>query len=369
MNLGELKSVVGVKKLLLENKDFKSIQQAVKHYNTTLNKKLTNDEVYEIIRKEHNEQLKETFRKIEETKQVAKQKREVIKQKKQQQFQTNNDRFMMFNLPDNLAGCYLALDEFNERDAFYSYRNMMSRRQNKINAFTFDIKSMMDIHARIMSLYKNQKNAFKINVQFGFIFQYKDDKDILRYKVWNSTSNKFLVEGFYVNNKQKINELVSKITLPKIMKYVDSMRPSSSNKLIGVFQMRVKIFDMEHRIGANIPLPEFILKSRNINSMVESKNNMCFWNCLAYHETNKRECYGLGKELYEKYYETKPNKTYGGFDIFNEIEPFETKMKLGINIFELDEETNQLTRIRHADDEENYMNLLLYNNHFSYIKI
>lgn len=365
MSLGELKSVIGVKKLLLDNKDFKSIQQAVKHYNSTLNKTFSNDEVYEIIRKDYNEQLKETFRKIEEMKQAKKQKRQA---KKEQKRPLDNYRFMVFNIPDSLDRCYKALDDFNERDAFFSYRNLISRRQNKVNAFTFDIKNMSDIQTNIMNLYKNQKNAFKINIQFGFIFQYRDEDNFLQYTAWNATSNKFLVEGFYVNNKKKVDELLSKITYQKIEKYITLMSPSSSTKTIGAFQMRVKIFDMEHRIGANIPLPDYILKSQNINSMVESKNNMCFWNCLAYHQINKRECYGLGKELYETFYGTKPNKSYGGFDIFNEVEPFETKIKIGINIFELDEESNQLTRIRHAEDEENYMNLLLYNNHFSYIK-
>jgi hypothetical protein len=145
------------------------------------------------------------------------------------------------------------------------------------------------------------------------------------------------------------------------------MIPESSTQLIGIYSMTVKIFTMDHRIGSNIKLPEFIMKNQNINSMIDSTNNMCFWNCYAFHKSKERKCFKLGKELFEKYYEVKPNKSFKGFDYYNEILPFEEKENIGLNVFELNG-NNELVCIKHSENEDNYMNLLLYLNHFSYIK-
>ena len=93
---------------------------------------------------------------------------------------------------------------------------------------------------------------------------------------------------------------------------------------------------------------------------------MCFWNCLAYHEIKNKRCANKGKELYEQFYGTKPNKDYPGFDIVNELEQFELNTNKYINIFEMTED-NKFNYVRKSDCEDNCINLLLYQNHFCYI--
>ena len=42
----------------------------------------------------------------------------------------------------------------------------------------------------------------------------------------------------------------------------------------------IRIYGMEHNIGANVELPEILAKSRSIINP-ESTNNMCFWNVMG----------------------------------------------------------------------------------------
>ncbi len=43
------------------------------------------------------------------------------------------------------------------------------------------------------------------------------------------------------------------------------MRPTSAHKTIAITTLDVKLFDMNYRIGANIELPDYIIKNQNIN--------------------------------------------------------------------------------------------------------
>ena len=282
----------------------------------------------------------------------------------------NTQTFMEFNHPHSLKKCNHEIKYYNERDEYHYLRNMITPRNKKINMYEVDIKSIEDIKNEIANLYRSQKNAFKLSVIFSFILEYidNDGKDITySYRIWRAQSNQFFRETVFIDNKAKLDKLLHGITKGGIYEYCEKQRPTSSHKLIGVISMTLKVFDMNYRIGANIELPEYIMKSQFINAMEESKNNMCFWNCYAIHLINNKRCFSKAKELYEEFYNKKFKTDYEGFDIYNELDLFENKFKIGVNIFEL-EDNNTLTRTRHAFNEDNYINLLLYNNHFSYIK-
>jgi hypothetical protein len=221
-------------------------------------------------------------------------------------------KFFVLNIPKSFGRCLKVIKDKNQEDTMFSYRNLMSRRNNKINKYSFEVSSIQDIKNKLVPLYRQQKNAFKVSIQFSFVFEAGDG-----YKVFDATSNKFYKEAVLITNMKQLKTLMNSFNLDDIETYINSMRPSTAHKIIGITTLDVKIFDMSYRIGANIELPEFIMKNQNINSMVDSTNNMCFWNCLAFHNTKERKCFSQGKQLYEKFYNKKPNKTYLGFDIHN----------------------------------------------------
>ena len=100
---------------------------------------------------------------------------------------------------------------------------------------------------------------------------------------------------------------------------------------------------MEHNISAKIELPEKLAKSRSIVNP-HSTNNMCFWNCIAYHQSKNVKCAKLGVELYKAFYGSILSKDYKGFDYINEIKQYEEISGYAINIFDYEHETLQIFR-------------------------
>ena len=168
------------------------------------------------------------------------------------------------------------------------------------------------------------------------------------------------VSGQYIKSKVNINEVVKKITEEGLKDYCES-----GDLLIGINSMMIRVYLMEHNIGAKIELPLFIKNSQSIVNP-DSAYNMCFWNCLAYHEIKNKRCATKGKELFKDFYGVEPTKDYKGFDYYNEIDAYELKYKVGVNIFEMNEE-NKFNFVKKSDTEDNVINLLLYLNHFCYI--
>lgn len=396
-----INSTKGKKTFLLKENGYKSIKEAKRENGFTG----SDDAMYDILKDEYNHVI-ETLQ--EEKKILLSKRRKIISKSKKDTTaflssfnieedpvdkarreykpelkverrllfqQSKNNNFFVLNYPRDMIKCLKTIKEKDEEDVMYAYRNMMNRRNNKVNKYSFNVNSIQDCKVKLMNLYRQQKKAFKISIQFGFVMESNAEKKKgncvagvgVSYSVFTATSNKFYREAVLITNMKQLNTLMNGFNFDEIYKYVDSMRPSTMEKIIGITTMDVKIFDMEYRIGASIELPDYILKNQNINSMADSANNMCFWNCVAFHTTKVRKCYSEGKKLYEKFYNSKAKKTYGGFDIYNELVKFEKDFKIGVNIFELGKQ-NEMIEIRHSLLEDNKMNLLLYQNHFCYIR-
>ena len=407
---GFIKTTKGrLKKLLSEHGNYKSLNQFRKDLYETDGVNYTDKQLNKMLIEHHNETVKEIRDSVREQ---NKRRRDEIKEQnknmnhlfknidvqpyneeklniKEMRRKFYNDslkyNFLIVNFPNSLEKCLKAIEEHNIKDSNDLFRNIIKRSKSKVNSYSFDISSIQDMKNKLLQLYKNQENAFKLSIQFSFVFEKMIEKDenefTYDYIVFNSTKNKFYIESVLIKNLNQLKAVMNKFNIEDILTYIDSMKPSSAHKIIGITQMEVKIFDMEYRIGAKIELPDFILKNQNINSMIDSTNNMCFWNCLAFHKSKSRKSFKLGKELYETFYENKPNKNYLGFDIHNDLDKFENKFNIGVNIFELNKDNNFIqirncikSQINDDNDNENIhvfldqMNLLLTQDHFSYIR-
>jgi hypothetical protein len=405
-SLATIRTINGHKQSLLKESGYKSIIEAKRDYDF----EGSDNDMFEILRDNYNgiiEQLQQQKRKLliqqknknksflkdfnveDETIRPTKENRkanyenksflkdfnvedednnkiEKKTERKERYEMSSRDKFLVINIPTDNRKCLKAIKDKYESDTMFAFRNLMTRRNNKVNIYSFEVNSIQDMKNKLISLYKQQKNAFKISIQFGFVFEMVLG-ETQAYLVYDATTKKFYKEAILITNMKQLQILMNSFNIEDITTYVDSMRPSSGHKTIGITTLDVKIFDMNYRIGASIELPDFVLKNQSINSMSDSVNNMCFWNCLAFHNTKARKCYSVGKQLYEAFYKTKANKSYLGFDIHNELVKFEQKFKIGVYIFELDEE-NKFIETRHSEIEDNKMNLLLVRNHFCYIR-
>ena len=96
----------------------------------------------------------------------------------------------------------------------------------------------------------------------------------------------------------------------------------TKTKVIGVFQMLVKIYDTNDPIGANIVLPNILLNSKFVYNAVypitdKEDDNLCFWRCLAKYFNPKvphRKLIKISKKLFNEFY-NKPHKNYEGVNV------------------------------------------------------
>ena len=311
-----LKSVKANIKTLLAASNYKSIK-AIEKENPNLNRKQIEDwlldnynSIVDIINENEQElklkekkvknTLKKTFKNLpnfetsKESESEKEEKRKLKQLKKQMYNLSIQHNLFLLNIPNNITKCLQAIKEKNETDTMFSFRNLFKKRNNKVNSYSFEVHSIPDIKSKLIELYKKQKNAFKISIQFGFVFEkknYDENISIFSYKAFDATKNKFYKEAILITNLKQLQNLLNSFNIDDIYSYVDSMRLSSSDKLIAITTLDIKLFDMNYRIGSNIELPDYIIKNQNINSMCDSTNNMCFWNCLAFHKTKERKCF------------------------------------------------------------------------------
>jgi hypothetical protein len=254
-------------------------------------------------------------------------------------------KMYLLNIPKNIVKC-------NQAVQAVVYPEVPKRK--RINQYLFkSITSLDDIKNRLREFYTTRTKAFKISLSFGFVTETqktvkgKEDENNYQktyyeyiYKTFKPSYTDFYWSAELVQNKTQLEHLVNRIDKDSIINHIQLMNASGSSTRppIAIFSMWVKIFDMQYNIGAKIDLPKYITDSPNIVSMADSINNMCFWNCYAFHITKDKRCFKKGKELFEKFYGKKSNKEYLGFDINNELERFEEIEQIGVNIFEIDEE-------------------------------
>ena len=147
----------------------------------------------------------------------------------------------------------------------------------------------------------------------------------------------------------------------------------SSTILIGIYAMGVRVVPLNHMIGANIQLPNYITESTSIISLLNVEYNMCFWGCVALMNGSGRDKYQKAmKNEFKKFYDNKVAiESYKGFDLTTELPKFEENYKYAINVVEykINEENERSVkfyiRSKYHDREQKYLNI--YNNHLSYI--
>jgi len=142
----------------------------------------------------------------------------------------------------------------------------------------YNITSEADAHKILKDLLINSSTSFKIHISFGYVFINRTTGQIIA----NPQSN-----SFYFNKPQLIRfrsdmtKLLTKINAHSIKFKLDQDLPDTQSQLIGAYSMGVKIYDLGYPVGSTINLPNYILKSRKINSLNTVENNLCFWACCS----------------------------------------------------------------------------------------
>jgi len=265
--------------------------------------------------------------------------------------------------------------------------------EKQIQTYYFTgLTSVEDIKRKLKDLYRQQTDAFKVTLSFGFIFEVVQTKMVLdenedlipdeefyTYVVFRPSNVIFFTEGVLIRNKSDFKSMTDGITFEELQNYISKCRPSSAHKIIGIYSMGVKIMKMDKKIGSTITIPDYVAKNQNFVNP-DSSYNKCFWVCSAYDETKNKRCVSRANELYEAFYGKQPTRDYLGFNYLTELDDYEKFSNKEYNIFEpvnvrddggiLQKFDLELIRQSHFDDDidtRHKINLLLIDTHFVYI--
>jgi hypothetical protein len=197
-----------------------------------------------------------------------------------------------------------------------------------------NIRSLDDIGQCLIKTYEKEHKAFKVMISFGYVTEREAEEEGWIPKLFYPAQQYYHNEPKIIKNKSEMNKLISEIRKENIISKLTQRFPDTKTRLIGIYNMGVKVTRLDFPIGSKTKLPEHIEKSRHIIALENVENNLCFWVCLALATgCRKDRCLKKARELFTEFYETKPNVDYQGFDYINELENYENfNSKYAINI-------------------------------------
>ena len=215
---------------------------------------------------------------------------ELIELSKRTPYNSKN-MYWKINMPSNPQYESLIIEKLEkvrlkyEKEYFNKYLKMY---------YYNDVTSLDYVHKNLMKTYKDENNAFKLLLSFGYITEKKKENDMDDYeiKLYEPSQQYFYDTPKTIKNKKDMNNLVSNINGDKIIhKLASQLKTGSKTRLIGVYSMAVKVIRLDYPIGSKIQLPDYIKKSNFICGLEDVENNLCFWACLALAEgCTKNRC-------------------------------------------------------------------------------
>ena len=232
-----------------------------------------------------------------------------------------------------------------------------------------NIRSLGDISKCLMKTYEKEHKAFKVMISFGYVTE-KDTAEGWKPKLFNPGQQYYSDTPNVIKNKSEMNTLISEISKEKVISKLTQRFPDTKTRLIGIYNIGVKVTRLDFPIGSKIKLPDYITKSPHIISLENADNNLCFWSCIALAGGARRDRYlSKARELFTEFYKKKPTDYYPGFDYVDELESYENlNSKYAINIVKyFDDGSIEYVKKSAYNLDRTPIYLNLYLDHFSYI--
>ena len=139
------------------------------------------------------------------------------------------------------------------RDMVTIGKNHMSINRAIDPSFTYS-----DLENIISDIYSNQKNAFKIQIGFGFIL-YNTVSNEFRY-FWNSSNTYLFEKAITISDKEDLGKLMTRIVNMDLANNYYLFKPSSSWVMAGLTNLEIEICNLKNvLIGVPPPdLPDYI---------------------------------------------------------------------------------------------------------------
>ncbi len=248
------------------------------------------------------------------------------------------------------------------------------------NNFTLD--QLMEF---IEELYKEQQQAFKFNLCFGYILK---EKVTGEYRYFIPYLNEAVLEApLYISKHSDLLRLRKRLSRLDITEYVQNGRPGSNWQPHMITNVTFFLNFTEFPLGSATELPDFLKKKRSLLGLTKSFNGkheymdqLCIFRALAahkhreayrnhdsfedwvstYYDQYRDHCMENGEEIPED------QEEFPGFDL-QLLPEFEKVFDINVDIFQLDEEEVALPIFKSTHRYKDTMYLNLWENHLSLI--
>ena len=249
-------------------------------------------------------------------------------------------------------------------------------KRNKTNqTHTFEHMRQTDVMTNLEKVLKSQKKAFKVAIELGYNLI---DLNTGERRYWAPGWNTRITDNTIAINKKsdiqsKVLDFLASTDLSSKINY-----PSSNYKLDEITAISIRMYNRNHVLGdSQIEIPDIIKKNQHVINFPKTENK-CVFHCIAYHLQSEGKDYryimGLVKQRFKEYCQFKEIeyslpcfKSFKPLDIL-EFDDLEDCFRIKINVYEMDVDTGDVSRIRESDASfENELNILDYKGHAMYI--
>ena len=236
--------------------------------------------------------------------------------------------------------------------------------------------SIDEIRKHMQFIYNFQKNAYKLNLSFGFILQQIETKE-LRYYYPQENDQAFKLPAV-VTSERDLTPLINRISNIDVINHIAQERPTTKWVVFKLCNVRYSLFNQNYTLGAGHIFPEFIKSNKYIETLdYESKtgaplvdDNTCVFRCIARHLNGDRKK-GITKKaklLLERWLRHKnlPLSEFTGVQIA-EMGDVEKLFDISIHVYELKQDSHLSFLHKPLKKRPTSMNVLDWNGHMCYI--
>ena len=239
-----------------------------------------------------------------------------------------------------------------------------------------------DLEGRLLRIFDEQRNAFKVNLSYGFILRHKQTSRYRYYLASQNCCGRYLDKPSLLVNRKHFDAFLQRIQQPDVLQFVIRQRRDSMWVVERVTNVTFFVNIIRHHtIGCSaVALPSYL---KNNNAIIgQEKNpkngkhyrdNFCFFRCLALHRGyNHRYLETWVRIFYDEYNIKGVNiQRFRGVTL-DELDCVEEVFQTNIYVYELNETEDGSTEAellrRSLGSYPETLNVNLNESHFSFIQ-
>lgn len=219
--------------------------------------------------------------------------------------------------------------------------------------------SQRSFFTKLENVLAHQDKAFKVNIQLGYKLIDERFEEPFDYEYRPQSNTSIFDQPIAINSRKDIrSKVIDHIKSKDFTTKIST--PRSGVKLQEINAFKIMIYYRNHSLGdSEVVVPKAITDNRHILNFPKTENK-CMFHCIAYHlqdepKKDYRRITAAVKHRFKQYCEFKKINysvdTYKAFkpiDIY-QFDDFEECFKVNIDVFEMDIETSEVSKIRASE--------------------